>query len=445
MLHGPVARSMLIFMIPMVLSAILQSLFSAADIAVVGNFAGKEAVAAVGATTSVITFIVSVSISLATGVNIILSRAIGMGDEPRMRRTVGTAMVLSLSLGTLLSLVGILVTYPLLKLTNCPENIRDLAALYMRIYLLGVPATMFYNFMSPVLTLNGDSTRPFIYLSISGVTHVALDLVFVAGLGMDVAGVALSTVISLYLSAVLLFIRITRIDGPCRITLSSFSFSFYTFGKILEYGVPSSISSATSAISSMYIQTIVNGFGDVGISGNTAAASLESFMFSIFGVLGGAIPAFMGQAIGADNRERVFKILKVGFIMTVGIGVVFGGVAALFGEGLLRIYLPSAPESVGFGLIRIRHIMMLAPLCAATYVLSAMMYSFGHTVLQMVCDIAFYCGLRVVWLALIYPMNPKPEMLYVSFPLTWVAVILVSSVFALFVVRSYKRGADVKL
>lgn len=445
MLHGPVVRSMIIFMIPMMLSAILQSLFSAADIAVVGNFASKESVAAIGTTTSVINFLVGVSISLSAGVNIILSRAIGMADEHRMRRTVGTATVLSLSLGVLLAVVGILVTYPLLRLTSCPDNIIDQAALYMRLYLISMPASLFYNFLSPVVTLNGDSTRPFIYLSVSGVANVVLNLIFVVGFGMDVVGVALATVISLYLSAFLLLLRITRVEGACRLNLRNLNFSWYTFRKILQYGIPSSISGATSCISSMYIQTIVNAYQDVGISGNTAAASLEGFMFSIFGVLGGAIPAFMGQAIGADDRARVFKILKVGLLMTVSVGVLFGFIAAFLGEALLSIYLPGEEEAIAFGLIRLRHIMMLSVLCAVTYVQSAMMFAFGRTVLQMVNDLCFYCAFRVVWLAVIYKLHPCPEMLYLTFPVSWLCVCLVMGVACFIVLRDYKRGAVAKL
>ena len=445
MLEGSVTKSMIAFVIPLILSGILQSLFNAADIAVVGNFAGKEAVAAVGATSVIITFLVNVSVTLATGVNVILSRAIGAGDEHRIKRTVGTSFFVSLALGVLIAILGELLAYPLLELTGCPENIRDDAALYMRVYFIGVPATMFYNFMSSVVRLNGDSTRPFIYLSISGVTNVVLNLVFVIGFGMAVAGVAIATVISLYLSAVLLLIRILRIDGACRLDLKRLTFSTATFTKIMRYGIPSSVSTAASAISSMYIQSIVNSYGDVGISGNTAAVSIETFMFSVFGAIYGAIPAFMGQNIGAGNRERTMKVLRVGAIMTLAVGLVFGLVSGLFGKALLSLYLPNDPDAISFGLIRVRYILTLAMLCAATYIIGASIQSFGYTTFQMVYDLVATCALRVVWLAFIYPLNPTPEMLYVCFPLSWVIVIAVAGAYNAVICRRYMRGATVDL
>ena len=445
MLHGPLVRSMIIFMVPMLLSALLQSLFSAADIAVVGNYSGKEAVAAVGASAVIISFIVNVSISLSTGVNIILSRAIGMNDEARIKRTVGTTAVLSLSLGVSVALLGALLTEPLLLLTGCPENIRAAAALYLRVYLIGVPATMFYNFMSPLITLNGDSTRPFVYLAISGVTNVVLNLVFVAVFGMGVFGVALATVISLYLSAILLLIRVTQIEGACRFLPRNFAFSLYTLRKILQYGIPSSISCAASVVASMYIQTIVNSYGDVGISGNTAASSIEAFMFSTFGVLGAAIPAFLGQSIGAGDRKRSIRVVRIGLLMTLTVGLLFSSVALLFGRPLLSIYLPDSPEALEFGLVRLKRIMALGVFCSVTYVTMAIMNSFGHTLYQMICDLTFTCVLRVLWLAFVYPKAPKIEMLYVVYPLAWILVCLVSGTVSVVVLFRYKRGGEVNL
>ncbi len=440
MLEGSVAKSMIAFIIPLVLSGILQSLFNAADIAVVGNFSGKEAVASVGATSVIITFLVNVSIALATGVNVLLSRAIGASDKQRINRTVSTTFVISIALGVLIALLGELLAYPLLDLTGCPENVREGAAVYMRIYFVGVPAMMFYNFMSSVVRLNGDSARPFIYLVVSGVANVLLNLLLVIALDMGVAGVAIATVVSVYISAIMMLIRILRIEGDCRLDFKRLNFSFASFGKIMRYGIPASVSTAASAISSMYIQSIVNSYGDIGISGNTAATSIESFMFSVFGALYGAIPAFMGQNIGAGNKERTMKVLRVGLLLTLGVGVVFGFAAGVFGEQLLSLYLPNDPEAIEFGIVRLRFITMLAVLCAATYVIGASIQSFGYTTFQMIYDLAATCALRVVWLAFIYPLNPTPEMLYISFPMSWVVVIIVAGIYNAVVCRRYIRG-----
>ncbi len=445
MRDGPVFSSMLKYVVPIVLSGILQSLFSAADIAVVGNFAGTSAVAAVGATSAIISFLVTVSISISSGVSIVLSRAIGAGDEQRIKRTVGTSAVLALVLGLTTAVAGVVFARPLLRLTGCPLAIMDGAVLYMRIYFLGLPATLLYNFLSPLLSLNGDTVRPFIYLAASGVLNVCLNLLFVIGLGMSVAGVAIATVISLYVSLLLLFIRITHIEGACRFSLCTLVFSFGTLRKILYYGVPSSVSGAASAFSSIYIQTIINSYGEAAISGNTAAGNLETFMFTALGAFYSAIPAFMGQNIGAGKRDRVIKVVRVGTLMTLAVGLIFGLLGSLFGGSLLSVYVPDSPEAIAFGMIRIKHILALGLVCSVTYAVGAINVGFGFSVFNGIVDLSSVCILRVIWLSLIYPLHPSAAMIYVCFPLGWALVIPLAGVRAFLGCRACKRGAALSL
>ena len=440
MKDGPIFSSMLRYVIPIVLSGILQVFFNAADIAVVGNFSGTSTVAAVGAASAIISLVLASSISLSSGVSIVLARAIGAGDEHRIRRTVGTSAVLSFSLGVLVSAVAIIFAPQFLRMTGCPADILDAAVLYMRIYFLGLPANMLYNFLSPLLTLNGDTVRPFVYLAVSGAVNVALNLLFVLGFGIDVLGVAIASLVSIVLSFVLLFIRIRRLDGPCRFTFRPFVVSPGTLRKILYYGVPSAVGGTASAFAGVYVQAIVNSYGQAGISGNTAAGNVDGFMFTALNAFYATIPAFMGQNLGAGNRERVMKVARVGALMTVATGLLFALAALFFGENVLAIYIPDSPEAIDFGMIRLRHLMLLGPLCAMTYVVGAVNVGFGYSVYQSVVDLASVCLLRVVWIAFVYPLYPTPEMLYVCYPIGWLIVVPVAGIRAFLGYRACKRG-----
>ena len=443
MLEGPIASSMLLYIIPIILTSFLAAFYSTADMAVLGHFGSAESVAAVGASSAVTSFLITVSTAFSVGTNVLLARAIGSKNEDGMRKIIGTSFYFSLAIGILMMAVSIIFAYPFLRLTKCPESVIDSAATYMRLFAAIMPAHFFYSFMSHVIRLNGDTARPFAYATVGGFVNVVLNVVFVIGFGLDVVGVAVATVIGSYVQAILLFVRLLRIDGPCRVVVRQLCIDGGVLGRIIKLGGPTSISCVASALSSIYIQIIVNSHGDIGTAGNTAAANLENYMFGVFGALGAAIAAYMGQNIGAGNRARVRRSFLVGGGIISSFALLLMLVAHFFGRAILSaIYLPTSPPAVEFGLMRTYLILGLAVLCAFTYAISHAMQSFGFTLFQSVVDVVFVCGLRVGWLALAYPERPTPAMLYAAFPISWCVVILINGGYLLFAFRRYMRGKN---
>jgi len=445
MLEGNLYKSILSFAFPLILAGVLQQLYNAADIAIVGQFAGREAVAAVGATTTTISLLVVVSTNIATGFNILLARAMGAKDDEKIKSAVGTAFLFSIGLSLAVMVAGILLSKPLLRLTDCPENIFKDATTYMRIYMLGVPASMFYNFMSSVLRISGDSRRPFIYLATSGIANVVLNVVFVLAFGLPVVGVAVATVVAQYLSAGMLFIRLVRLEDATRLDLRNIKFDLDSLGKIVRYGIPSAISNATFSASNMMIQSAINAFGDVGISANTASASIESFVFTITGTFVVAVSAFVGQNLGAGNRKRVSDIMRVSYAICAAMTLVISALGIIFGKGLLSLYLPNDTAAVDFGYVRLCYIMGAMIFNALSSVTVGAMQAFGYTTVQMLSNIIGVCGFRFVWMLAFYPLDPTPEMLYVCYPVSWGLTLAFNFIFTLVILRRYKKGADFRL
>ena len=443
MLEGKIAPSMLAFVVPVVLMSILAAFYSTADMTVLGHFGSSNSVAAVGASGAVTNFLVTLSIAFSVGTNVLLSRAFGSGDEDRIRKTVSTSAIFSVGMGILVTVLCEAFAYPFLDATSCPSEIRDSAATYMRFYASIMPAMFFSNFMANVLRLNGDTMRPFLYGVCGGVTNVLLNLLFVIGFAWDLVGVAVATVIGSYLQAIILCVKLTKLEGSSRLDLCALRFDFAIFKKILRLGSPNSLSCVASSITSIYIQIIVNQNGAAAVAGSTAAGNLENYMFAVFGGFGVAITAFMGQNIGAGNRKRVKRAFFVGWLYSA----IFAGILMLLaytvGESALSsLYLPNDPEAVAFGVHRVRAILGLSVLCASTYSISHALQSFGFTLYQSIVDMVFVCGARILWLTFLYRAYPLPNILYLSFPVSWVIVILASGTYLLVAFTKYMKGKN---
>lgn len=440
MTEGPILPAVIRFAVPLILSSILQTLYNAADVMVVGNFAGKEAVAAVGATTSIIGLLINIFVSIASGFNIIMARVLGANDGVRIRRAISTSYTFSLILGVAVAIFGFLMAEPMLAVTGCPENVREGATLYMRIYMLSVPATMFYNFMSGVIRINGDSKRPFIYLAISGLVNIVLNVVLILATGEAVASVAVATVVATYVSAVMLFIRLVRMEPPCKLYPTKLALNSQVLLKIIRFGVPAAISSATFALTNIQIQSAINSFGDVGISGNTASGSIEGFIFAVTNTAVIVVSAFLGQNIGADKRDRVVKCLWYSYAAYTVAAVVMSLVCFIFGRQLLGVVLPDEPEAVEFALVRFKYICLATLIHGAITVTNGSLQAFGYTMYQMIVNLIGTCGFRFIWMAFIYPLSPTPDLLYMCYPISYAFVFIVGFAMNLYLVRKYKKG-----
>jgi len=442
MLEGSIVKSMLLFTLPVILTGVLQNLYNTADTIVVGNFGGKSALASVGATATITALLVNVTVSIFVGMNIILARQLGAKDELAARTTCRTGYTTSLGLGLAVLLLGQLLTVPLLKMTECPDSVIGGAELYLRIYFCGMPSLVFNNYAASVLRISGDSRSPFVYLSISGIVNVVFNVLFVLMFGEPIIGVALATVISMYVATVLFIIHLRRIEGPCKLRLSDFGFNVWTFGKIVRYGIPSCISSATFSLTNMFIQPAVNAFGEIGISGSAAATSIEAYLYSITNAFQSAVVTFMGQNIGAEKKERTVEILKKSYLIIILSMLVYTGIVIGFGRNLLWLFIPGEVEAIEFAQLRMTFIMSAAVFNGIMNVNAGALQAYGFTVGQMISNLIGVCAFRILWMIFIYPLNPVPWLLYLCYPVSWILTAAIVLAIVIFLTRKYKRGDD---
>ncbi len=443
MLSGPILPQLLKFALPIILTGVLQQLYNTADNIVVGQFGGKPALAAVGATTSIISILVGVFINIFIGTNILVARSKGAGDDAMLKKIVSTTYLLSLVLGFGILIVGEILAEPLLVLTSCPENVIPGALKYMRIYFLGIPASMFMNFAASVIRTSGDSKTPFIFFSISGIVNVLFNITFVLIFGDPVAGVAISTVVSMYISAILFFIYMYRMNGPCKLYPFKLRFDIGVFLKTIRYGIPSVISSVSFSLTNVMIQPAINAYGDVGISASTASASIEAYLYAITNSFMAAVVAFAGQNIGAGNRERVGKVLKTSYLMAIAIMAVYTGIVIGLGRELLWLFIPGEQEAIEFAQLRLVIIMSAAVVNGVMNVNAGALQAFGYTIVQMISNLVGVCAFRIVWMTAIYPVNPTPFMLWICYPISWVATCV--TIFVVVMILNYKYKHNIGL
>ena len=445
MLEGSIVKNLIRFVIPIIFTGVLQNLYNTADAIVVGNFGGSLAVSAVGASSSSIGVVVNVVLSIFIGMNILLARQLGADDKESAKRTAGTGYVASLILGVVIFIIGQLVTPLLLKITACPGDVRSGAEIYLRIYFCGVPALMFNNYAASVLRMSGDSRSPFIYFSISGVANVVFNLAFVLVFGEPVVGVALATILSMYISTVQFASHLIRMDGPCKLHPFKLQLHFPTLLKIVRYGIPSCISSATFSLTNLIIQPAINVFDKIGISGNYASGCIESYLYSFTNAFNTGVVSFMGQNIGAGNKERTVKVLKTAYLVVIALMAVYTAIVLTFGRQLLWLFIPGEEEAIRFGQLRLTFIMSAAVINGIMNVNAGALQAYGFTIGQMMSNLIGVCLFRVIWMFVIYPMNRVPWLLWLCYPVSWVLTAVGVFVMVVILTKKYLKGKQFKL
>ena len=440
MISGPLIPSFIGFSLPLILTTLLQILYNAADVAAVGNLGSTQDVAAVGATTILVNLFVVFVTNIPVGSNIIAARAYGANDNERLKRIISTSYAVSFILGILLAAVGEILVDPLLELTNCPKEIIDKSALYMRIFFFGMPASSLYNFLSAILRSSGDTKRPFKYLALSGAVNVILNVLLILTLGNAVASVAISTVISQYLSAILIFIHYVKIKDESRLFPFNFSINKEIFWKILKLGVPATVSALCYSFANLIIQSEINSYGEAQISGNTAAQTVEGLVFAVTGAAAATTAVFIGQNLGAGNKARVSEILKKGYLFWCSIAAVILGICLLFGRPILGLIIPGESDAIDFGMIRVCFICGSAIIHAAFNINNGAMQAFGYSTYQMIVNVLCICGFRIPWMLWIYPISPTPAMLYVLYPISFALTLIVNSIFVAHLVKRLNKG-----
>ena len=438
MCRGPLFRQIVVFSVPLMLSGILQLLFNAADLIVIGHFASHEALAAVGATSALTMLIVNVFMGLSLGTNVLVSNYYGAKDRKNMSRTVHTAVLLSTAGGVFLALIGILLAEPLLILMATPENILPKSRLYMWIYFAGMPFIMLYNFGSAVLRAVGDTRRPLYFLMFAGLVNVLLNLFFVLVFRMDVAGVALATVISQAIASFLVLKCLTDARDACRVRFRALRIDLPILKNMMWIGLPAGIQGMFFSISNMTIQSSVNSFGSLAIAGNTAACSLEGFVYIGSVAYHQTVVSFAGQNLGGMRYDRIRKSILYCILCSSAVCIAAGYGFLLFGGPLLSIY-NSDPQVIQWGMLRTKILFSTYFLCGIMDVISGALRGLRYSFMPALVTLLGVCVLRVLWVCFVFPLDPTMENLMLSYPVTWIVTALANGGYLYLVCRRLFR------
>ncbi len=445
MLNGSLFKNVIAYTIPIILTGILQLLFNAADLVIVGRFCGSISVAAVGATTSIINLIVNLFIGLSVGAGVVVAQSIGAGDNKKTHRTIHTAIPTALLGGIILTVIGIGLSETFLKWMDTPEDVLPLSTLYMEIYFAGIIFMMLYNFCASILRAAGDTKSPLIFLTIAGIINVVLNVIFVTAFDLNVAGVALATTISQAVSAILVLLTLAKRNDSCKLYLSKIRVYKDELFEIIKVGLPAGIQGSLFSISNVIIQSSINSFGSVVMSGNAAALNIEGFVYTILNAFHQTTLNFTGQNVGANQYKRAKKV----FLMCLGcvfvIGISISTLVYLFGPQLLSIYITDSPEAIECGLVRMSCLFIPFCLLGLMDVSGGGLRGMGVSFIPMVISIIGVCGLRIGWIYTIFqlPQFHTPEWLYHSYTVSW-AVTFTAQTIAYFVIYNRKKRSVTK-
>lgn len=425
MTEGSLADKIFFFALPLAASSILQQLFNSADVAVVGNFAGSNALGAVGANGSVINLLVNTFVGISIGSNVVIATLIGQNKEKKAKQAVHTSMLFAVILGVILMAFGLLIAPQLLRLMATPSNILSLAVLYLRIYFLGVPFIVLYNFEAAILRSRGETRLPLIALSIAGVINVILNLVFVVGLGMSVDGVAYATVISNIFSSLFLLVYLTHDTTMTHVELKQCRINKELLMHILKIGIPSGMQGALFSISNVIIQSQLNQFGSYAIAGSAAALNFEILSYYFFESFGQAAITFVGQNYGAGRMDRCHQVLKYCWLEASVVTIVTTLLFVLFAKPLAAIFSRD-PHVLDYAVRRMNILITFEILNMSIEILSGAMRGFGYAIVPTLVAIFGICVSRIVWVFTIAKMIHSYEVLLYCYPVSWLLTALAS-------------------
>ena len=428
MTGGPLLSGILQFSLPLAATGMLQLLFNAADVIVVGKFAGSIALAAVGATSSLVNLIVNTFIGISVGVNILIARRVGCRDEDGVRRASHCAIALSAVLGLLMMLLGLFLSRPLLELMDTPADILEKSSLYLTIYFIGVPFTLIYNFGAAILRAYGDTKRPMLYLTLSGIINAVLNLFFVIVCKIDVAGVAIATVISQVVSVVLVMRCLMCFDGWAQIHLKELRIHKAEAIQMLQIGLPAGLQTTLFNISNVMVQSAVNGFGADVVAANTASSNIAAFTYTAMNSVYHAAITFTSQNLGARLYDRINKIFWSCNAAVLIIGIPLCALSTIFGPQLLSVYIarsdPAFDVIIQAGMVRTYYTTTVYILCGLMDACCGMVRGLGAAWIPMLVSLTGACLLRIVWIWTLFRWDHTLQMLYVSYPISWVVTTL---------------------
>lgn len=435
MLNGNLYTNVLLFALPLIASGIIQLLFNAIDMIVVGQFSGSNSMAAVSSTGSLVSLVTNLFIGLSVGSSVCIAKRIGSGNYESISEAVQTSITIALIFGGILMFFGILFSKVLLEMMKSPADVIDLSTLYLRVYFTGMPATMVYNFASAVLRAKGDTKRPLIILSVAGLLNALLNLFFVVTLKMDVAGVALASSISTYVSAIMVVIVLVTDPGFTRLDIKDLHVDINSLKEIATVGIPAGIQSTLFSLSNVVIQSSINEFGGIVMAANGAASSIGNFIYTAMNSFQQTCLTFTSQNLGAKKIDRIKSVLLVCSICVTVIGLVLGIGAYTFGETLLGFYTKDK-EVIASGMIRLLYVSVPYFMYGLMDVIVGALRGIGSSIGPMIVSLMGICVFRLVWVATYFKTHHTIEVLYASYPISWVITALVQ--FVIFVIAYSK-------
>lgn len=417
MLHGPIWDKLLRFALPLAATGILQQLFNAADVAVVGQCVGKPAMAAVGSNGPIINLFVNLFVGVSLGANVLISQFLGSGDKDGIRKAVHTSVVVAVLGGIFMAVLGQIIARPVVELLGVPDNVASMAELYLRIYMLGMPVILLYNFESAIFRSRGDTKTPLIVLTISGLVNVALNLLFVIVLKRTVDGVAIATVVSNLISSAVLFILLMRSTSEVHIDLRAMRIDKKILSRILRIGIPAGVQGMVFSLANICVQSAINSLGDTVMAASSAANNLESITYCVLNSFGQANTTFTGQNCGAGNIARCHRGLGVTFLTGYSFFFAAGILELVFAGPLLSLF-NSSPEVISSGLIRVRYMFLAHVFSLMVEVFSGYMRGFGMSLVPAVCALVFIVGIRIFWVYFVFPASPTFATLMLAYPVS---------------------------
>lgn len=424
MTSGPFLKKTLIFALPLMLTGLLQLAYNSADIIVVGRFAGKEALAAVGSTGSLVNLFLNIFLGISIGSGVMVARHIGEGDDKTIHECVHTAMLLSIICGVFIGIVGFFASPFMLRVMDVPDDVIDLASLYLKIYFLGSPGLLAYNFGAAVIRATGDTKRPLYILALSGLVNVLLNLVLVIVFHMGVSGVGIATIASQYLSAVLIVIYLTKMPNACRLIFNKLKLYKEELKSILVLGLPAGIQNSLFSVSNVIIQSTVNSFGSVAMAGIAAGSNFDSYIYTCTNAVAQTSMTFTSQNMGAKRYSNIGKIYRYCLIIAVVTGVTMGVFGCVFPKEIVALF--SDDEGViEIGAARMLQIMPFFFFCSLMDVAANQLRGMGKSFEPMIFSLLGGCGIRIFWIYFILPYNHTLPFLYWAYPVSWVITFFV--------------------
>ena len=435
---GKILIPLFIFALPLMLSGMLQLFYNAADIIVVGRFAGKESLAAVGSTSALINLLTNAFLGLAVGANVIVAKGFGTNDSELIHNAVHTSVTVAVIGGVIFGATGFIFARPLLLLMGSPEDVIYKSTLYMKIYFAGLPAMAVYNFGSAILRAVGDTKRPLFFLVISGFINIILNLIFVIAFKMDVAGVALATIISQIVSAALIIICLIKTDSAYKLVLKELKIHKNEFTGIMRVGLPAGLQGTLFSFSNMLIQSSINSFGSVAMAGNSAGGNIEGFVYMAMNSIYQTSLTYCAQNLGIKNIERIKKGILCCLALVSAIGLVLGTLAVLFSRELVSIYSPD-PDVIEIGVERIAVICSLYFLCGIMDTLAGILRGLSYSLLPMIITLIGACGFRVLWIDIMFEFKRSLFTLYLAYPVSWTITLIALLISLIFVMKKLSR------